>query len=269
MTDADRAPGFGTQENSRKNADGLPLVVVIDDEPEVHEVTELVLSGLRYRGRRVLLQSVFSAREAKAYLSAHPDVALILMDVVMETDQAGLGLTRYIREELGNEDVQIVLRTGQPGRAPEQDVVSDYNINGYYLKTEMTAQKLCTVVIAALRSYEHIKNIRAIRHTHPVKQPRRLAQEVRIELSRRLERAIVNDAFSFNAQPQVRLADNAVVGIELRPVWHHCAELGLAVSELASVVGEAELITALNEYLLASALKWGNIGVAATRVPFA
>jgi response regulator RpfG family c-di-GMP phosphodiesterase len=131
-------------------------VLVVDDEPEVHSMTSMVLSDIRYRGRRVDMISAHSAKEARAILAGTPDIACILLDVVMETDDAGLHLVRHIRHDLQNTEVRIILRTGQPGQAPERDVIVEYDINDYKAKTELTAQKLFTTVIATLRSYEDI-----------------------------------------------------------------------------------------------------------------
>ena len=83
-------------------------------------------------------------------------MAVILLDVVMETEGAGLELVQFVRKELKNETVRIILRTGQPGQAPERRVVVDYDINDYKAKTELTADKLFTTLTAALRSYEQL-----------------------------------------------------------------------------------------------------------------
>ncbi|CAK0780570.1 putative two-component system response regulator [Gammaproteobacteria bacterium] len=134
-------------------------VLVVDDEPEVHQVTHLVLKGLRYQNRDIEFVNAYSAREAAALLSSHPDIALVLLDVVMETEDAGLMLVRQIRDQMNNRTVRIVLRTGQPGHAPEQEVILQYDINDYKSKSELTAQKLFTTVIAALRSYQDIRSL--------------------------------------------------------------------------------------------------------------
>lgn len=131
-------------------------VLVVDDEPEVHSMTAMVLSDIRYKDRGVEMISAHSGEEARRILADTPDIACILLDVVMETDDAGLQLVRYIRQDLRNEQVRIILRTGQPGQAPERDVIVDYDINDYKAKTELTAQKLFTTIIATLRSYEDI-----------------------------------------------------------------------------------------------------------------
>ena len=89
----------------------------------------------------------------------NPDVAAVLLDVIMETDVAGLELVEYIRNELKNETVRIILRTGQPGQAPERRVIVDYDINDYKAKTELTADKLFTSLTAALRSYQQLQRM--------------------------------------------------------------------------------------------------------------
>ncbi|GAA0586714.1 DUF3369 domain-containing protein [Caenispirillum bisanense] len=132
------------------------VVLVVDDEPEVHAVTAMVLSDVRFKDRPVTLLSARSAAEARTVLAARRDIAVVLLDVVMETDDAGLQLVRHIRHDLGNRAVRIILRTGQPGQAPERDVILAYDINDYKAKTELTSQKLFTTLVAALRSYEDI-----------------------------------------------------------------------------------------------------------------
>lgn len=139
------------------------LVMIVDDEADVHAVTRTVLSDVVYRNRGLTFVSAHSAAEARCRLSEHPDVAVILLDVVMETDQAGLDLVRFIRGELGNGLVRIILRTGQPGQAPERRVILDYDINDYKEKAELTAPKLFTALISALRSYRDLSTIESSR----------------------------------------------------------------------------------------------------------
>ncbi|MFC3534045.1 DUF3369 domain-containing protein [Vogesella facilis] len=131
-------------------------ILIIDDEKDVHSATRLAIKDMQYKERPLQLLSAYSAREGYDMLRQHDDVALILLDVVMETDNAGLLLVRRIRDELGNHLARIVLRTGQPGQAPEQEVILDYDINDYKTKTELTVQKLFTTVIASLRAYENL-----------------------------------------------------------------------------------------------------------------
>ncbi|MBP2298290.1 hybrid sensor histidine kinase/response regulator [Azospirillum picis] len=135
------------------------LILIVDDDPAIHATTKMVLRGFAFEGRSAQFLSASSAAEARGLLRDNPAVAVILLDVVMESDDAGLRLVRYIRSDLNNRRVRIILRTGQPGQAPERDVILSYDINDYKSKTELTAQKLFTSVVAALRGYQDITAI--------------------------------------------------------------------------------------------------------------
>ncbi len=131
-------------------------VMIVDDEKEVHEVTQLALEGLVFQEKTIAFLSAYSAEEAKSLLKAHSDVALIFLDVVMEENDSGLKLVKYIRESLQNRFVRIILRTGQPGEAPEGSVIINYDINDYKLKLELTQNKLFAATISGLRCYRDL-----------------------------------------------------------------------------------------------------------------
>ncbi|WP_342148946.1 sensor histidine kinase [Methylorubrum sp. SB2] len=134
-------------------------IALIDDDPAVHEGTRYALSGYELEGRGLEILSAHSAVEASKLLAERRDIAIVLLDVVMETDDAGLRLVDYIRRELRDETVRIILRTGQPGQAPERRVIVDYDINDYKAKTELTADRLFTSLTAALRAYQQLKRL--------------------------------------------------------------------------------------------------------------
>ena len=138
-------------------------ILIVDDEADVHAVTRLALNNISFKNRDIELLSAYSGEEGFRMLRDEPDICMVLLDVVMETENAGLVLAKRIRDELKNDMVRIVLRTGQPGLAPEQKIIVDYDINDYKLKTELTAQKMFTCVIASLRAYEGLKTIEANR----------------------------------------------------------------------------------------------------------
>ncbi|MES2947395.1 MAG: DUF3369 domain-containing protein [Pseudomonadota bacterium] len=138
-------------------------VLVVDDEPDIHAVTRLALNNVSFKGRGIEILSAYTGIQGYELLAVENDIALVLLDVVMETEDAGLRLAKRIREELNNNLVRIVLRTGQPGQAPEQQVIVDFDINDYKAKTELTAQKLFTTVISSLRGYEGLQTIEANR----------------------------------------------------------------------------------------------------------
>lgn len=148
---------FAPEKDEPAGIDEAPWKILIaDDEDEVHQVTTVALLDIRFKGRPLEFLHAYSAAQAQYMLATQPDIAVILLDVVMETDDAGLQLTHHIREHMGNRRLRIVLRTGQPGQAPERDVVVDYDINDYKSKTELTRQKLLTCIVSALRSYDDI-----------------------------------------------------------------------------------------------------------------
>ncbi len=134
-------------------------VAIVDDDEAVHEGSRFALDNYSLHGRGLELLSARSADEARALFQAHPDIAVVLLDVVMESDTAGLDFVNYIRDDLNNDTVRIILRTGQPGQAPEQRIIVDYDINDYKAKTELTSDKLFTAITAALRSYEQLKRL--------------------------------------------------------------------------------------------------------------
>jgi len=131
-------------------------VLIVDDDADVHSTTTFALGSLVIHGRPLAFLHAHSAAEAMDTLAREPDIAVILLDVVMEQADAGLHLVRHVRDTLGRHDVRIILRTGQPGYAPEMDAIRGYDINDYRTKSELTRTKLYTSVAAAIRAYEQI-----------------------------------------------------------------------------------------------------------------
>ncbi len=132
-------------------------LLVVDDEADVHSVTRMALRNFEFLGRPLEILNAYSAREAREILRSDGNIAMVLLDVVMERPDAGLALVQWIRGELDNQDIRIVLRTGQPGQAPERDVITGYDINDYREKTELTAKRLHTMVVACLRAWRDLR----------------------------------------------------------------------------------------------------------------
>jgi len=138
-------------------------VLIVDDDEDIHTVTTMALKRFVLDNKKLNFLHAYSAEEAKEVLSQEDDIALIFLDVVMETDDAGLLLAKWLRDDLGNKFTRIVLRTGQPGQAPEEQVIVDYDINDYKEKTELNSKKLFTTVFAALRAYRDIIQVEEAR----------------------------------------------------------------------------------------------------------
>jgi len=128
-------------------------ILVVDDESSVHDITASALKSVVIDGKGIELINALSAKEAKEKLNEHTDIALALIDVIMETATAGLDLVNYIREDLKNKNIRLVIRTGQPDEVPERDIIEQYDINDYKEKTELSVDKLFTVIRSSIRQY--------------------------------------------------------------------------------------------------------------------
>lgn len=147
------------QDLQRPKVTGEWHLLIVDDDEEIHTVTRLALSDLLVLGRNLVFHHAYSGKAAIEFLKKNQQIAVILLDVVMESDDAGLLVVQQIREQLKMEEVRIVLRTGQPGYAPEESVIKEYDINDYKTKTELTRSKLVTSIISSIRSYQQIRTI--------------------------------------------------------------------------------------------------------------
>lgn len=134
-------------------------VLIVDDEIDIRTLTRISLRDFSFSNQTLNFIEASSAAEAMELLKIHDDIALALIDVVMETDDAGLKLVEYIRNELKNSMIRIVIRTGQPGLAPERYVIDHYDIDDYKDKTELTAARLYTTVRSALKAFRDLQAI--------------------------------------------------------------------------------------------------------------
>ncbi len=139
-------------------------ILVVDDEPDVYAATCMAMRGVEILGRPLHFLHAESSAQAYDLLRAEPDVAVILLDVVMESESAGLDLVARIRNELQLHKPRIILRTGQPGYAPEMQAIRDYDINDYRIKSELTRTRLYTVLTSALRGYQTLSAVEATRN---------------------------------------------------------------------------------------------------------
>jgi CheY-like chemotaxis protein len=140
-------------------------VLIVDDDEDIHAVTQLGLRGLKHQGKRCEFLSAYTGAEAVSMMRENPNISVILLDVVMESDHAGLDACRSIREELGNQFVRIILRTGQPGSSPEKKTIDNYDIDGYLAKSEITSTKLYSSVRTALKAWNELNELDRHRKT--------------------------------------------------------------------------------------------------------
>lgn len=194
--DSDSIVFVDEKEQTQTTVNRVPWkILIVDDEQEIHNVTKMVLRDVTYKGKGLQFLHAYTAKVALDVIKANPDTAIILLDVVMERDDAGLSIIQTIREDFHNRLVRIIIRTGQPGQAPEKKVIVDYDINDYREKTELTSQKLFSTVIASLRAYESMLTI----------DMNRKGLEKIIEASTRLFEIQSADKFAYEVLEQIRL----------------------------------------------------------------
>lgn len=217
-------------------------ILVVDDDPEVHAVTRLALKNMQFSGRGIEILNASSAAQARTVLETEGDIAIVLLDVVMETDDAGLRLVQYIRTELKNATVRIILRTGQPGQAPEEEVIVAYDINDYKAKTELTVQKLFTTTVTALRAYDYLCSLDAHR--------------------RGLQKIIENSDALFQEHSLQRFASGVLIQLgtflDVGPNGILCVQY----TELGSAGEGMQVLAASNPDWLEPGLGWQTLGIA-------
>jgi serine phosphatase RsbU (regulator of sigma subunit) len=171
---------------------GIWKILIVDDEKDIHTVIKLAMDEFSYLQKNVVFLDAYSGQEAIEIINQNPDIALVLLDVVMESDDAGLRLVEFIRKEIKNDNIQIVLWTGQPGKAPKKDVVMAYEINDYKTKTELNDDNIFTTVFASLRAFDTIMSLDNFRKTledkvvertnEVVKQKKRITDSIQYAL---------------------------------------------------------------------------------------
>ncbi len=204
-----------------KSATATPWkVAIIDDEQQVHAVTQLVLKNTRIDDQPLQFLNAYSADEGLRLFQDHPDIALAFIDVIMESDDAGLQLIHKVRNDLGNHSTRIVLRTGQPGTSPEETVIRTYDINDYKSKTELTDTKLKTCVYSSIRSYRDI---------------------ITIETSKRGMQKVIAASDSVLRSRTLYQFGNAILNHTIQLLNIKTAEMYL-VSQHVDLFGDAEMI---------------------------
>ena len=149
-----------TMTGERAEAENCWRILVVDDDPDVHSVTRLVLKNRVWRKQKFELTSVYSQAEAVALLRRKTDFQVAVLDVVMEKQDSGLVLCGLIRE-MCPRSTKIILRTGQAGLIPEETVLNEYDIDYYMHKLDMSPERLFSVVRACLRSSQDISTLLA------------------------------------------------------------------------------------------------------------
>ncbi|MDF1883313.1 EAL domain-containing protein [Sulfurimonas sp. SAG-AH-194-C21] len=140
------------------STDNIPVhkILIVDDDQSIHDVTDIAINAMEFLDFKLQIFSAFSAKEAKEILHNEKDIALALIDVVMETPEAGLDLVQYIRHDLKNKTIRLIIRTGQANDFPQMQVIQHYDINDFKEKTELTIERLFTTIRSSVKQYEQL-----------------------------------------------------------------------------------------------------------------
>src|SRR2546430_10751861 len=128
-------------------------VLVVDDHSAILDTLARLLSQ---EGHQVLTAA--SGQEAIQCCGAH-EVHLMLLDYFMP-DMTGEEVVRQVRRFDAN--LQIVLQTGYASEKPARQMLRELDIQGYHDKSE-GPEKLLIWVDAALKTYRHVRALRASR----------------------------------------------------------------------------------------------------------
>ena len=209
-------------------------IMVVDDEEEIHSITSFVLNGFTYMGRELRFLNAYSGEEAKKLIVEHPDTALILLDVIMEDDDSGLQVAKYIRDEVKNRFVRIVLRTGQPGYFPEKEIIAEFDINDYKEKTELTATKLFTLTYSSIRSYVALINENS-------------AKKQLADINRNLEQIVLDKTAELKEQHNIMMQQSrrAAMAEMLGMIAHQWRQ---PLSTISAIAGNVSIALALDEF---------------------
>ncbi|MBF0448561.1 MAG: hypothetical protein HQL67_10195 [Magnetococcales bacterium] len=135
------------------------VILVADDDLSVLEATQGVLEGLEFDSRPLELLFVTSGEEAKKILQMRQDIVIILLDVVMETQDSGLEVSDFIRNKLKNDMIHIILRTAGFDQIPVEEIFEKFQINDFISKGDMISVRLKTALKSALRSYKQLQEL--------------------------------------------------------------------------------------------------------------
>jgi len=247
-------------------------ILIVDDDTAVHNITKTVLKSKEIDGRKLRFHSVFSGYEATQLLKTQSDFAVILLDVVMESDQAGLDACRIIREELALNTVRIILRTGQPGSTPEEEVILKYRINDYKEKNELTATKLFCSIVTAVRSYQDLisleqSKVELVIEKEAVEQINAEMAEVALQIEANVKALELSNRyksqFLANMSHELRTPLNSILILSRLLADNDEANLEPDQIESAKIINNSgtELLALIEDILELSQLETGQLSV--------
>lgn len=164
MLDTVSFAGENESNSSTKSQKTGWKILVVDDEFQAHTATAFALRSVKVMDQPIELLHAYSGADAIQFFQKHNDIAVAIIDMVMESPNAGIELVQYIRTVLSNQKTRLVILTDQPGNFPGINAVSDYDIDDYHDKRNVTGDTLLTIVHGRLRAYRDLCTIEAQRN---------------------------------------------------------------------------------------------------------
>lgn len=135
-------------------------ILIVDEDESTHLRIKENTKDLKFEDMDIIYYSAYTIKEAVSILKEEDEMALVLIDVNIGGKDLGLKLVSYIREGLDLLDIRIVIMLEDEHFNFKEDLILEYDINGYGKKSEFFYHKIKTLIVSALRSYRDIRRIR-------------------------------------------------------------------------------------------------------------
>lgn len=135
-------------------------VLIVDENDFTHVDIKENINNLKFENKYINFYDAYTVGEAISILREENDMALVLINVDIETKDYGLKLVKHIRETLNLIDIRILLMIEDKDDSFKEDTILDYDINGCGEKSSFIYKKVKTEIVSALRCYRDIKKIK-------------------------------------------------------------------------------------------------------------
>jgi len=166
-------------------------VLITDDQEMIHVMIKHYLKNYQFQGMGLEFFDAFSGQEAKTLLRKNSDIAVVILDVVLEAPDTGFKIVQYIRETLKNKLLKIIILTGKLDLEKAKFYFMEYDIDIYCPKYDIN--KMFFMITASLRAYQNSKSIYNLHEQLKQKlNNQKQAEKELKELNQQLEQLVYN-----------------------------------------------------------------------------
>ena len=120
-------------------------VLVVDDDPSVLLISKMLLKKIEPMGRKIEVFTASSEKEAREYFKDSIEFDLILLDVIMERNESGFELAKFIKLEC-HSSARILIRSGHLDINSKELPIPDGLVVGVISKTSHNAIQLKNLI---------------------------------------------------------------------------------------------------------------------------